>query len=155
MTKQDICYEIILQFRQYIFWDYTTIEVYDSGPEYGLIFFSKKNNRKISFNIGCWENQANFFIEIEKIKTPFFQLVGMNESNKLLIQQKYDDYNKSYKIRNVLIISYAVVWLYSQIDLLFFSNGEQNSNGKLSQLYNFSFTPSPLSALQINFRVPL
>lgn len=82
MTKQDICYEIILQFRQYIFWDYTTIEVYDSGPEYGLIFFSKKNNRKISFNIGCWENQANFFIEIEKIKTPFFQLVGMNKSNK-------------------------------------------------------------------------
>lgn len=79
----------------------------------------------------------------------------LNEPDKLLIQQKYDDYNKSYKIRNVLIISYAVVWLYSQIDLLFFSNGEQNSNGKLSQLYNFSFTPSPLSALQINFRVPL
>jgi len=79
----------------------------------------------------------------------------LNEPDKLLIQQKYDDYNKSYKIRNVLIISYVVVWLYSQIDLLFFSNGEQNSNGKLSQLYNFSLTPSPLSALQINFRVPL
>jgi hypothetical protein len=79
----------------------------------------------------------------------------LNETNKLLIQQKYDDYNKSYKIRNALIISYVVVWLYSQIDLLFFSNGEQNSNGKLSQLYNFSLTPSSLSALQINFRVPL
>ncbi|MEK6553091.1 MAG: hypothetical protein AABZ54_06545, partial [Bacteroidota bacterium] len=77
------------------------------------------------------------------------------ESNKLLIQQKYDDYNKSYKIRNVLIISYAVIWLYSQIDLLFFSNGDQDSKSKLSQSNNFSFTSSPLSALQINLRVPL
>ena len=79
----------------------------------------------------------------------------LNESNKLLIQQKYDDYNKSYKIRNVLIISYAVIWLYSQIDLLFFSNGDQDSKSKLSQSNNFSFTSSPLSALQINLRVPL
>jgi hypothetical protein len=44
------------------------------------------------------------------------------EANKVLIQQKYDDYNKSYKIRNVLIASYVAIWLYSQIDILFFSN---------------------------------
>lgn len=79
----------------------------------------------------------------------------LNESDKLLIQQKYDDYNKSYKTRNILIISYAAVWLYSQIDLLFFSNDEQDSSGKLSQLNNFSLTSSPLSTLQINFRVSL
>lgn len=79
----------------------------------------------------------------------------LKETDKLLIQQKYDDYNKSYKIRNVLIISYAVVWLYSQIDLLFFSNDEHDSNGKLSQFNNFNFTSSQLSALQINIRVSL
>ena len=79
----------------------------------------------------------------------------LNKSDKILIQQKYDDYNKSYKIRNVLIISYAVVWLYSQIDLLFFSNGEQNSSSSIANFNDFNFKSSPISSLQINFRVPL
>ena len=79
----------------------------------------------------------------------------LNETDKLLIRQRYDDYNKSYKTRNILIISYVAIWLYSQIDLLFFSNGEQDSSGKLSQLNYFNFTSSTLSALQINFRVSL
>ncbi|MCX7798198.1 MAG: hypothetical protein N2249_06215 [Melioribacter sp.] len=48
----------------------------------------------------------------------------LNEFDPLLIQRKYDLYNKSYKIRNALIISYAIVWLYSQLDLLFFSNDD-------------------------------
>lgn len=43
----------------------------------------------------------------------------LNESNQQQIQAKYDEYNTSYKIRNTLIISYAVIWLYSQLDLLF------------------------------------
>jgi len=46
----------------------------------------------------------------------------LNESDQSLIQQKYDDYNKSYKTRNILIILYAVHLIYSQIDLTFFSN---------------------------------
>ncbi|MBI1937991.1 MAG: hypothetical protein HYS25_07680 [Ignavibacteriales bacterium] len=42
----------------------------------------------------------------------------LNETGKTLIQQKYDDYNQSYKTRNILIFSYAALWIYSQIDLL-------------------------------------
>ncbi len=79
----------------------------------------------------------------------------LKETDKLLIQQKYDDYNKSYKFRNVLIITYAVVWLYSQIDLLFFSNGEKNPKDNLSNANYFNITLPQLSALQINFRVTL
>lgn len=79
----------------------------------------------------------------------------LKETDKLLIQQKYDDYNKSYKFRNVMIISYAVVWLYSQIDLLFFSNGEKDSKDKLSNTNYFNITSTQLSELQINFRVRL
>lgn len=41
------------------------------------------------------------------------------EINQDLVQQKYDDFNKSYKIRSILIITYATIWLYTQIDLLF------------------------------------
>lgn len=44
------------------------------------------------------------------------------ETNFTQIQIKYDQYNKSYKIRNALIATYAAIWIYSQIDILFFSN---------------------------------
>jgi len=79
----------------------------------------------------------------------------LNESNKLFIQQKYYDYNKSYRIRNLLIISYVAVWLYSQIDLLFFSNNEQSSNPTASQLNNFSLSSTVSGSLQFNYRLPL
>jgi hypothetical protein len=48
----------------------------------------------------------------------------LKETNQLLIQQKYNEYNKSYKIRNVMIFSYALIWLYSQVDLLLFNDSQ-------------------------------
>lgn len=48
----------------------------------------------------------------------------LNEVDNLLIQQKYDLYNKSYKTRNILIFSYIALWIYSQLDLLFFNDSE-------------------------------
>lgn len=47
----------------------------------------------------------------------------MNESNQLYIQDKYTQYNSSYKTRNILIASYIVLWTYSQLDLLLFHDG--------------------------------
>jgi hypothetical protein len=46
----------------------------------------------------------------------------LDEIDLDLIQNKYDRYNSAYKIRNALIISSVVLWLYAQIDLLFFSD---------------------------------
>lgn len=46
----------------------------------------------------------------------------LQETNKSLVENKYSSYNSSYKIRNSLIISYAALWIYSQIDLHFFNN---------------------------------
>lgn len=46
----------------------------------------------------------------------------LSATDHYLIQSKYTDYNKSYKIRNLFIAGYAAIWLFSQIDLLFFSN---------------------------------
>lgn len=73
----------------------------------------------------------------------------LNESDKDMVLIKYDQYNKSYKIRNTLLISYAVVWIYAQIDLLFFSddaiNNMVDTNLNLStnkfghEYYNLSF----------------
>lgn len=46
----------------------------------------------------------------------------LNETSLSNIAGRYDDYNESYKIRNILIASYAAIWLYSQIDLMFNSD---------------------------------
>lgn len=61
----------------------------------------------------------------------------LSETNSDLIQKKYNSYNKSYKIRNTLIAAYAAVWLYSQIDILFFSNklGSKNISINIPNRY--------------------
>lgn len=58
----------------------------------------------------------------------------LSEINSTQIQIKYDEYNKSYKIRNALIATYAAIWIYSQIDILFFSNqlGSENISAHIS-----------------------
>ncbi|MGK9369355.1 hypothetical protein ACSSWA_10660 [Melioribacter sp. Ez-97] len=56
----------------------------------------------------------------------------LNETNKNLIPARYNDYNNAYKIRNALIISYAALWIYSQIDMLIFDNEEETFNKEIS-----------------------
>lgn len=46
----------------------------------------------------------------------------LNEVDASLIEQKYSEYNSAYKTRNFFIAAFAVVWFYSQIDLLFNSS---------------------------------
>lgn len=46
----------------------------------------------------------------------------LNETDLELISKRYDDYNSSYKLRNVMIGVYAAVWLFAQLDLIYFSN---------------------------------
>lgn len=55
------------------------------------------------------------------LKTNRLEIKYQNESDKILIQEKYDSYNGSYQIRNVLLISYGLVWIFSQLDLLVFN----------------------------------
>ncbi|MCX7874891.1 MAG: hypothetical protein N2321_01850 [Melioribacteraceae bacterium] len=42
----------------------------------------------------------------------------LSEIEKTLIPLKYSRYNDSYKKRNVLLSTFAFIWLYSQLDLL-------------------------------------
>jgi len=46
----------------------------------------------------------------------------INEINPLLIDSKYEEFNSAYNTRNILFFSYLAVWIYSQIDLLFFND---------------------------------
>ena len=46
----------------------------------------------------------------------------LNELDQGIIESKYNSFNSSFKIRNTLIITYALLWVYSQLDLLVFSH---------------------------------
>lgn len=76
----------------------------------------------------------------------------LTEKNKTLIQQRYDDYNSSYKTRNALIISYVAIWLYSQIDFLFFSEAKQQINSNPESSY-FNLSPT-FNQVTLNIKFP-
>jgi len=44
----------------------------------------------------------------------------LNEIDKAQMDAKYQKYNRSYQARNILLSSFAAIWLYSQIDILLF-----------------------------------
>ena len=48
----------------------------------------------------------------------------LKETDKSLIAGKYSAFNSAYKTRNIFIVSYAAIWVFSQLDLLFNSNEE-------------------------------
>ncbi|MCF8242228.1 MAG: hypothetical protein K9J16_12650 [Melioribacteraceae bacterium] len=46
----------------------------------------------------------------------------LSASDKSMIEQKYKDFNSAYKIRNGLYIAYAALWIFTQTDILFFTD---------------------------------
>lgn len=46
----------------------------------------------------------------------------IKESQAALIDYRYKKYNRSYKLRNISLIALAGIWIYTQIDLIFFSD---------------------------------
>jgi len=73
----------------------------------------------ISATIVTLGSSFYFIIDANKKENDY-----LNESDKSQIEIKYKRYNESYKYRNISLISFAAVWLYAQIDLLFLSNNE-------------------------------
>ncbi len=59
-----------------------------------------------------------------------------NETDVNLIESKYQAYNDSYKTRNILLLSYAALLIYSQIDLSFIDL-QPPENISISPNYNF------------------
>lgn len=74
----------------------------------------------------------------------------LKETNKLLVESKYSSYNSAYKIRNSLILSYAALWIYSQIDLHLFSKALPEV--KLNELINNS---TGFSSVTVSVSVPI
>jgi hypothetical protein len=75
----------------------------------------------------------------------------LKEINKNLMQPKFDSFNKSYKIRNTLIASYIIIWLYSQLDLHLLGNGAENISD--SGANEITYSPTNQEFL-LSWRIP-
>lgn len=64
----------------------------------------------------------------------------INETNKLLINQKYSAFNNSYKSRNIFIALFAATWIYSQLDLLFVGDYPNISPQNLPKVSSLTYS---------------
>ncbi len=81
------------------------------------------------------------------IKTEDKEKAYLVETDPDMIQSRYNEYNSSYKKRNISLITFGVLWVYSQLDLLFFTDDDTvNTNPKNSAL-NYD----DLRGLTLNF----
>jgi hypothetical protein len=68
------------------------------------------------------------FLSAASIGTGIYFIIDTNKKEKIYLEErdpneigeKYNDYNFSYRLRNLAFISFAALWIYSQLDLLFF-----------------------------------
>lgn len=77
----------------------------------------------------------------------------LNETERALIESKYDDYNSAYKTRNILVAAYAAVWLYSQIDLLYLSKKRNAVNITSLILPPLNPLSRPTFALRLTIKI--
>jgi len=117
-------------------------------PGLGQIYMGKKNIGWIfTFASSLTLGGVVYFIFDSKTKENNY----LKETNQLLIQEKYDAYNKSYKIRNTIIFSYALIWIYSQMDLLFFNDSQPLNETTLDKNYYGIYSLN--NDFQLNFRI--
>jgi tetratricopeptide (TPR) repeat protein len=74
----------------------------------------------------------------------------LNETDRALIESKYDQYNTAYKTRNILIATYSAAWLYSQIDLLYLSQKSKTVNITSVILPPVNLDSHPTLAIRLN-----
>ncbi|MGH1363136.1 MAG: hypothetical protein ACRBF0_06235 [Calditrichia bacterium] len=63
----------------------------------------------------------------------------LNETNPDLFSGRFDAFNKTYQIRNGVYIAFAALWIYSQVDLFYFSRKPGISSSK-----TLSYFPVPV-----------
>ncbi len=119
-------------------------------PGMGHIFIGEKTKGLILTSLSAVSFGSMIYLIFNTNKK---QNDYQSETDPNLMAERYNDYNNSYKFRNASIITFAVIWLYSQVDILFFTDFENEidlSSQKLPQLkydafrgiqlcYNFSF----------------
>jgi len=113
-------------------------------PGWGQLYYNKNDAKGwVLTSLGAVSLVSSVYFIIDSNKK---QKTYLNDVNPLTIQSDYNKYNTSYKMKNISIISFVAVWLYSQIDVLFISNF--HNNRPIVQLKT-----SSINELQLSFNI--
>lgn len=87
-------------------------------PGLGQFYRNERTKGFVLSSIGfiTLSSSIYFIIDCNNKERGYLDAVDKN-----IIPEKYNAYNTSYKMKNISLIAFAAVWLYSQIDALFFS----------------------------------
>jgi hypothetical protein len=115
---------------------YVTEIVRDSLAEYNLknaivrsVFFPGTGHLYLKSDIKSW---VLTLLSAATMGTGIYYIIDTNRKEKIYLEErdpnevaeKYNDYNFSFRMRNLAFISFAALWIYSQLDLLFFIEKE-------------------------------
>ena len=118
------------------------------------VFIPGTGHLYLQSNFKAW---ALTTLSVASIAAGIYYIINTNKKEKDYLQEtdinnvagKYNDYNSSYRMRNLAFITYATLWLYSQFDLLFFSN--TGNSTIISYLPDFKFKPG--NSFSLNYRI--
>lgn len=117
-------------------------------PGWGQFYNGDKKKGIIIFTIGAisLSSMIYFIIESNVRENKYLNATSLSD-----ITSKYDAYNSSYRLRNISIITFAAVWLYSQLDLIFFHEPKTSLKTSTQTVPSVSYDPA--KGIKINFLI--
>ena len=95
--------------------------------------FSIKKNKKgllySSANIGLIISSIYFINDSRQKEKKYLQ-----ETDKSIIDKRYDSFNSAYKNRNMILAAYSAFWVIAQIDLIKFSLPASNNQKYIAKI---------------------
>lgn len=138
---------------------YVPVTYVDSSAEYNLknalirsVIVPGTGHLYLKSNLKSWMLSI---LSAASIGTAIYYMIDSNEKERLYLRERdvkkvverYNDFNFAYRMKNLAFISYAALWLYSQIDLLFFmDNQDMKFSNYLPKVY-----VDPVYGLTLNY----
>lgn len=102
-------------------------------PGWGHLYLRRTEKGVVLFTLGVASMLGSSYFIYDCY---YSQKDYLNANNPNLIEKKYTSFNHAYKNRNLFLTAYALVWLYSQTDVLF------SQSKKLNYKIIFSIAPT-------------
>lgn len=144
---------------------YIPVTVRDTSAAYRLrqallpsLFIPGSGHLYLESNLKSW---ALTTLSVASIATGIFYIIDTNKKEKEYLQEtdigevseKYNNYNFSFRMRNLAFISYITLWLYCQLDLLF--NSDDDESALLLSSYLPGLNLHPYTGFSLTYKIKL
>lgn len=103
-------------------------------PGWGHLYSGEKGKGWLLTSLGGVSFLSSLYFSIDAAGK---EKLYNTETNLARINVRYNEYNKSYKYRNISLITFAAVWIYSQLDILLFNADMTYQENALTLKFSF------------------